>query len=443
MPVLVRGETWMADAPMGAMGDFWEDFTGFFADMPSWFGGAMREIAQAIEVAWDGWDGFLKLARTVGGAYYGIYWFVAEKAYTLTRDLAEGKPVPGVVYGLLKEEVVSFARDIQKASPYWAMVPGIGQGVGAALNSAAALALGQPVEYAEIETLCFALPGGPAVQHACRIASAISLALAKGKELAEGTLAAIREELVISTGEIGAAAFDAALALARGKTLREAGFATLYQYTRGNEPVDRAAHFAEAMVVAAEQGRDVKDVLIEQLGDALEQYGRQTAIAQVRTVAKAILEDAELAKMSPRELAARFQVAEEIANAAQAAIKWIDDGTDEGAREIDEAVIEGLDPRGRALRFGLEKPSFSVIDFFPPAVRAQIALRAQQSTAIQTSGAPSVAQTPVGKWGVGGARVEGRPDLVYTAPPTQTDAWFVVGGGVLAAAGIGWYFAKR
>lgn len=409
------------------LGDFEEDMEDLvdpetWEPIGEWFVQALVDIKNGVANAWDNWGGIYKVAESMGGAYAGAYLWVAETAVKLARGIAEGEPIGDVVPDVMSVQAVSFVRSFQQMAPVFAIVPGVGQGIAIAIHSAAALALGQSLESAVVEGSAYLVPGGPIVQTAYRTAVTMGKEIADGKRFEEGLVAAARANIKAYAGPAAAAAFDAGLALSRGATLREAGFAFLYHFTAGNEIVDRAAHFAEAMVIAAEEGKEVKDVLIEQLGDALLQYGKGVAIGRAREVAIAIVKDRTLLDMPPRELAAKLQIPEEIALAGQAVVT----ATPEGRYVIDEDVVRKLDPNW-ALYL---KPGDLAREADPRAMFEQLGI--EPSVAVGEERGRFDIATHAAEEAEAKRKVEG-----------SSMAPWLFGGGAIAAVTIGWYFGRR
>lgn len=293
-------------------------------------------------------------------------WF-SETAYKIVRDINEGKPVGRAVGQNLSEQGKEYARSLQKAAPYIAMVPGIGTGLAIAMNSAAAIALGQPMDKVAVDTMALAVPGGAVAQQAFRTGATLGAGMLKGQSFDEAAVSAIREALPSEQAKI---AFDAALALARGKSLQDAGFQILYYYTKGNELVDRAAHFAEAVAKGAREGKSVGQVLAQEattdlakLGGSyrdrmasVEQLGnRILARDEVNDVAKALVETQDQANAF-QALANRYSVPPDVVRTAMAALTWEKiPGVNVVVPRVDEGKLQEMDPIRKNLRTPVAK----------------------------------------------------------------------------------------
>jgi hypothetical protein len=133
--------------------------------------------------------------------------------------LARGENLGDALKGAVRGQIDA-VRDVSKLAEMVApFVPGVGQGVAAALGAANALAAGQPITEAVLAAARSAVPGGRIAQAAFDVA----MNMAKGKNIAEAALMAARDQL--PGGPAARAAFDGALALAQGKRLQDAAFA--------------------------------------------------------------------------------------------------------------------------------------------------------------------------------------------------------------------------
>lgn len=300
------------------------------------------ELGSTVEDMWNKYGGTVEV---LGGWVPGPQIWMVETAYKVAKDINEGKPIGDVIPQRLSEQGTRFARGLQQVSPYLSMIPGVGTGVAMAINAAAALALAQPLDQMAIDSIALALPGGAIVQDSFRTAANFGNGMLRGEPWNEAAVNAAREAITKYGGAMGepaAIVFDAGLALARGQSLQAAGFQALYQLTKGNELADRAARFAEAIVIAKQQGRSVKSVLIDQLAAALDEYGRPIAMKKVNETIALIQKPGNgyFLQKTPAELAKMLNIEETYANVAQAAVKEIA----EGVRVVDPEIIRRLTP---------------------------------------------------------------------------------------------------
>lgn len=101
------------------------------------------------------WDSFKYV-----NIWVGPYVWFGETGYKIARDINEGRPVGNAIRENLSEQGKEYARSLQRSAPYIAMVPGIGTGIAIAMNSAAAIALGQPVDQMALDAAALTIPGG-------------------------------------------------------------------------------------------------------------------------------------------------------------------------------------------------------------------------------------------------------------------------------------------
>lgn len=129
----------------------------------------------------------------VGGALHVIFDAVYHSTMGLidmtVAIVIEGKRIDQAVMGRLK----TMLHDFQQVAPYAQMVisviPGIGQGVSAALSAGLALAEGQPIGEALKAGLIGALPGGPLIKAAVTMGVETIQHVASGQKVDLATLA--------------------------------------------------------------------------------------------------------------------------------------------------------------------------------------------------------------------------------------------------------------
>jgi hypothetical protein len=140
-------------------------------------------------------------------------------AFDVGSRVARGQKLGTALKGAVGGQLDAVRSQLKLAEMVAPFVPGIGQGVAAALGAANALAAGRPITEALLASARAALPGGAIAQAAFDTA----INLAKGKSIGEAALAAARERL--PGGAAAKAAFDGAVALGQGKKLQDAAFA--------------------------------------------------------------------------------------------------------------------------------------------------------------------------------------------------------------------------
>lgn len=150
-------------------------------------------------------------------------------------------------------------------------VPGVSQGLSAALAAADALVHGRPIDAAMLDALRASLPGGPVVQRGFDAGRALITAALRGESVTSAMVEALRASLP----KEARAAFEAGYALARGESITQA----YLKAGRVMLPAD-ADKLARAAFDAAEKaltGRPLAEVgfdLVRQVGpDALRTWG--------------------------------------------------------------------------------------------------------------------------------------------------------------------------
>lgn len=128
----------------------------------------------------------LKKVPLVGAPLASVYG-VAIAPVSLAESLASGARIDHALVNNFKDQVA----DIKTLAPYAttvvSFVPGVGQGVSAAMAASLALANGQPLSAAVMSGIKGAIPGGALAQSAFGAASA----LAQGKRLDQAALEAL------------------------------------------------------------------------------------------------------------------------------------------------------------------------------------------------------------------------------------------------------------
>lgn len=289
---------------------------------------ALGDAAGAIGgTASDLWDKYGGVVEVMGGWVPGPQIWVAETIVKAAKAIENNENVGRA----LSSQMVRFADGLRQAAPLIAYVPGIGQGVSVMLESAAILslcALGQgcpDLSQAAIELAASQVPGGPITQGAFRSAATAGYDVAQGKAWDEASLDALRVNLPSDEAKV---AFDAGLALARGSSLQEAGFQALRALARGNSLAEEGVDYAQAIAEAAEQGKDVKKVLVEHL--VTDVRALRMADLELRNELGSAISDLqanpELLQGFPADAAEALGYAEPIARAAMSAVQDLGNG---------------------------------------------------------------------------------------------------------------------
>jgi peptidoglycan hydrolase-like protein with peptidoglycan-binding domain len=155
-----------------------------------------------------------KGALSVGSGLASVVGNVVTSPVRLASDLAQGKNVLQSLGDTVKRDLQS-AKDLAPyAQAVLSVVPGVGQGVNAAIAAGSALAHGQNITDALVSGVKGMVPGGPLAQEALDTA----YNLAKGQSVTEALASAARNRLPEGPARM---AFDTGLALAHGKNLQD------------------------------------------------------------------------------------------------------------------------------------------------------------------------------------------------------------------------------
>jgi hypothetical protein len=163
--------------------------------------------------------------------------------------IADGKRIDDALIGGLKAQADAWKQAAPFIQAGLSFVPGIGQGVSAAIGAGLALAEGKKITDALIDSVKGALPGGPLVGQTFDAAAKIGVDLAQGRNIGDAALEQLRNQ--VPGGELGKLAFDSGLALAHGKKLQDIGMAAAEHYL----PASPIAHAAFEMTQRALAGQ--------------------------------------------------------------------------------------------------------------------------------------------------------------------------------------------
>jgi hypothetical protein len=148
-----------------------------------------------------------------------IYWKVGGSALWSSETNGfryYGGPGQGIDF----EDVLEVVGDILVvAQVVISFVPGIGQGINAAVAAGAALARGENITDALVTGVKNALPGGPVAAAGFDAAVAAGSAIARGESIGDAALAGTRAAL---PSEEAKRAFDVGLAVVQGRNLQQA-----------------------------------------------------------------------------------------------------------------------------------------------------------------------------------------------------------------------------
>jgi peptidoglycan hydrolase-like protein with peptidoglycan-binding domain len=243
-------------------------------------------LSTAVRAAWGGVSAGLAGKNVLGGALRAAmptplarFGLDAGRALLRGENLAKAmKKAAGAGINDVREQM----RFVQMVAPF---VPGVGQGVGAALGAAGALAEGKPITEAMVAAARGALPGGALAQGAFDTA----VSLAQGRSLSAAALDAARKAL--PGGALARAAFDTAVAIAEGKRLQDAALNAATKALPGGPAVQMG--FKAAVDLA--RGKDPGDALLAAARDRLPNataraaFDATVAVAQGKPAGQALI----------------------------------------------------------------------------------------------------------------------------------------------------------
>lgn len=222
-------------------------------------------------------SGTIKHIPVIGGPIHSILdktFHIAMAPTNMVIAISEGGGrIDKVVLGQLKEQL----KDFQQLAPYAEMVvslvPGVGQGVGAAIAAGVALSEGQPISRILKAGLIGAMPGGPLVQAAVRAGVETIQHVAKGDRFNFATFAQTA----------GGAASDALGLPSATKNALVTGIAITGQIVKG-KAIDKA--LTDNAISALPLSDSVKRAMTEASTLSLElAHGNRISIDQTARIA--------------------------------------------------------------------------------------------------------------------------------------------------------------
>jgi hypothetical protein len=209
-------------------------------------------------------------------------------------QIAGGRPINRAVIGHFKD----LAKDVHNVAPLAqsviSFVPGIGQGVSAALGAGLALAEGQPLDKVAEAAIVGAIPGGPAVAAVYHVASNGVKAAVSGKKF--DFVDAAKEGLGAGLGALGlppaatqalTAGVTAAGKIAHGEPLDKALTTSAVDALPVPSNAKAALHEATDLSIALAHGQPVDKALLARVDSATSQLPIPAEVkTQIRTAVK-------------------------------------------------------------------------------------------------------------------------------------------------------------
>lgn len=198
-------------------------FEGFFDDIGHAISGAAKAVSHAVSDVGKAVGGVAKgianvakdVGEAVGKAALAPVTFVAD----VGDAVVHGERIDRALMHAAEHQAKIFKDVAGFAQIGLSFIPGIGQGISAAIGAGLALAEGKPITDALLAGVKGALPGGPLAAAAFDAAARAAIGVAEGKRIDEIALSAVRNNL--PGGDAAKIAFDTGLALAQGKKLQD------------------------------------------------------------------------------------------------------------------------------------------------------------------------------------------------------------------------------
>jgi LysM repeat protein len=290
--VLYHGRTplWSSGTQGGRKAPSGKSFLGSIGSAIGSVGSAVGSVVQGV-------------ARPVGG--------LLTSPMHLVSDIAHGKNLLSSIKDTVKRDLGNVGAVAPYAQAVLSIVPGVGQGVNAAIAAGSAIAHGQPITDALVNGVKAMVPGGPLAQQALDTAYRI----AKGGNVIAAAADAARAQL--PGGELAKRAFDTGLALAHGANL---------QKTLVSQGTDIAKGQAMSLLSdAVSQLSPINNRVLsgqgpQFIGDTVRRAAMGLVPPSVRNVGQALLQNPALRSLPIADLARRMNVPIETARQAAASL---------------------------------------------------------------------------------------------------------------------------
>lgn len=263
-----------------------DELQAHFQRISSWMPGQGTTIVDVltapIDLAASGAKGLTDLAGgipLIGPALHGVL-IIASGPFTFTQQVAHGANVSQALISDLRDKLQGVKEVAPYAQTVISFVPGIGQGVNAAIGAGLALAQGQPIDKALIAGVRAAIPGGPAA----KAAFDLTVAAASGDNMitAAGNVAIGNLGLPPEATQAAAQAFNVVYRAAKGENIPLA----VLDQARNYLPNDPNVRKAFDIGLAVAQGKRLQDVAVSELVNLAPQQ-----IAKIKSVVPELVQD--------------------------------------------------------------------------------------------------------------------------------------------------------
>ncbi len=297
--------------------------------------GTLRRLTDGLVPA-EVWEKYRPASAALGVFLPAHRMWMSDKALSTLKQVSEAPRDVG-------EDGEEFAKHICSACPTLAMVPGIGSGIACMRAAGAALSLATSLEHVNMQEVAACL--GESEATAFLTAADLVGGFARGKmapaEGLFGTLTRERENLT-EKEKVG---FDAGVALGFARALQATDFPALWSYVQGESLSARALAFAVAVGQAKREKKRTVAVLLGKIAKSLP----PGALTAVRLLAVKLVNNGDLLRLYPAELAKKESVTVPAAEAALAVVREIG----EGVRIVDPNALRLIVPNERSFTLGL------------------------------------------------------------------------------------------
>ena len=295
---------------------------GSIVDARKIIGSALHFIAPIV-ATWPGIGTAVSVALSAGAAVA-----LGMRVDDALIEIA-GNAIPGGLPRLGFNSAVNISRELIAGRPAWGPVieacRSAAQAAGGeravqAFDAGLGVARGQKVADSTIAAARAQIEKSGTTEALAAFDAGVAVSKGEG---ADGALFAVaRDYLAANGGPLALASFDTGLALAQGQSLQDAGFKGFQSLVKGNDSAERALGFAQRMVKAAREGKDVWEVLVNDLATEAAPYlGLIDGPKAIKPLLDAIELDPSILEWPAQQLADAWGYAEPLVRAAQAIMR--------------------------------------------------------------------------------------------------------------------------
>ncbi len=297
--------------------------------------GTLKRLTESLVPA-ETWEKYRPASAALGAFLPAHRMWMSDKALSTLKQVSEAPRDVG-------EDGEEFAKRICSTCPALAMVPGLGSGIAYMRAAGAALALATNLESVNMKEVASCL--GESESVAFMTAAGLVGGFARGKPgPADGLFSSLTRERQDLT-DTEKVAFDAGVALGFARALQATDFPALWSYVQGETLSSRAMAFAVAVGQAKREKKRTVTVLLGKIAKGLP----QGSLSAVRLLAVKLVNNADLLRLYPAELARKEEVTVPVAEAALAIVREVG----EGIRIIDPNALRLIVPNETTFNLGL------------------------------------------------------------------------------------------